>query len=50
MRDLLGTGPGIQARLNEAVGRPGQIAELAELERELSPWLIGLGRYLGLTA
>ena len=28
----------------------GQIAELAELERELSPDLVGLGRYLGLGA
>ena len=27
----------------------GEIAELAELERELSPDLVGLGRYLGLT-
>jgi DNA polymerase/3'-5' exonuclease PolX len=28
----------------------GDIAELAELERELTPGLIGLGRYLGLSA
>jgi DNA polymerase (family 10) len=28
----------------------GQIAELAELERELTPELVGLGRYLGLSA
>ena len=28
----------------------GEIAELAELERELSPGLVGLGRYLGLGA
>ena len=27
--------------------RPGEIAELAELERELAPDLVGLGRYLG---
>ena len=30
--------------------RPGEIAELAELERELAPDLVGLGRYLGLGA
>jgi DNA polymerase (family 10) len=28
----------------------GEIAELAELERELAPDLVGLGRYLGLSA
>jgi DNA polymerase (family 10) len=28
----------------------GEIAELAELEREISPDLVGLGRYLGLSA
>ena len=30
--------------------RDRRIAELAELERELAPGLVGLGRYLGLTA
>jgi len=49
VRDLRGVGPGIEARLRELV-RTGQIAELSELERELSPDLVGLGRYLGLSA
>ncbi len=49
VRDLRGIGPGIEARLRELV-QTGGIAELAELERTLSPGLIGLGRYLGLTA
>ncbi len=47
VRDLRGIGSGIEARLRELV-KTGQIAELAELERELSPDLVGLGRYLGL--
>src|ERR1700759_2823689 len=49
VRQLHGIGSGIEARLRELV-QTGEIAELAELERELSPELIGLGRYLGLTA
>ena len=49
MRDLRGIGPGIEARLRELV-ETGSIAELEELERELAPDLVGLGRYLGLTA
>jgi DNA polymerase (family 10) len=49
VRDLRGVGPGIEARLRELV-ETGQIAELAELERELAPDLVGLGRYLGLSA
>ncbi|MFZ1993046.1 MAG: PHP domain-containing protein [Solirubrobacteraceae bacterium] len=49
VRQLRGIGPGIEARLRELVDT-GEIAELAELERELSPELVGLGRYLGLTA
>ena len=49
VRDLRGIGPGIEARLRELVDT-GAIAELAELERELAPDLIGLGRYLGLGA
>ena len=49
VKELRGIGPGIEGRLKELV-ETGQIAELAELERELSPGLIGLGRYLGLTA
>jgi DNA polymerase (family X) len=49
VRDLRGIGRGIEARLRELV-ETGKIAELAELEHELSPGLVGLGRYLGLTA
>ncbi len=49
VRELRGVGPGIESRLRELVDT-GEIAELAELERELSPELVGLGRYLGLTA
>ena len=49
VRDLRGIGPGIEARLRELLST-GEIAELAELERELAPGLIGLGRYLGLGA
>jgi len=48
-RELRGIGPGIEARLRELVAT-GQIAELAELEREVVPDLVGLGRYLGLSA
>jgi DNA polymerase (family 10) len=49
VRELRGIGPGIEARLRELV-QTGQIAELAELEGELAPDLVGLGRYLGLSA
>ncbi len=48
-RELRGIGPGIEARLRELV-ETGEIAELSELERELAPDLVGLGRYLGLGA
>jgi DNA polymerase (family 10) len=48
-RELRGIGRGIEARLRELVAT-GQIAELAELERDLVPDLVGLGRYLGLNA
>jgi DNA polymerase (family X) len=48
-RELRGIGPGIEARLRELV-ETGEITELAELERELAPDLVGLGRYLGLGA
>jgi DNA polymerase (family X) len=48
-RQLRGIGPGIEARLRELV-ETGEIAELAELERELAPDLVGLGRFLGLDA
>jgi DNA polymerase (family 10) len=49
VRELRGIGPGIETRLSELV-ETGAIAELAELERELAPALVGLGRYLGLSA
>jgi DNA polymerase (family 10) len=49
VRELRGIGPGIEARLRELVDT-GTIAELVELERELAPDLVGLGRYLGLGA
>ena len=49
VRDLRGVGPGIEGRLRELV-ETGEIAELAELERELTPELVGFGRYLGLSA
>ena len=48
-RELRGIGRGIEARLVELV-ETGEIAELAELEREVAPDLVGLGRYLGLGA
>ncbi len=48
-RELRGIGAGIDSRLRELVDT-GQIAELVELERELAPDLIGIGRYLGLSA
>src|SRR5262249_37230220 len=46
VQDLRGIGPGIAARLRELV-ETGQIAELEELEREVQPELVGLGRFLG---
>jgi DNA polymerase (family 10) len=49
VRELRGIGRGIEGRLRELV-ETGDIAELAELERELAPDLVGLGRYLGLGA
>jgi DNA polymerase (family X) len=49
VRELRGIGRGIEARLRELV-ETGEIVELAELERELVPGLVGLGRYLGLSA
>ena len=49
VRELRGIGPGIEARLRELV-ETGGIAELEELERELEPDLVGLGRFLGLGA
>ena len=46
--ELRGIGAGIEARLRELL-ETGEIAELRELERELAPGLVGLGRFLGLT-
>jgi DNA polymerase (family X) len=48
VKELRGIGSGIAARLRELV-ETGEIAELRELERELVPGLVGLGRFLGLT-
>jgi DNA polymerase (family 10) len=47
VRELRGIGPAIEARLQELV-ETGAIAELEELERDVSPELVGFGRYLGL--
>ena len=47
VRELRGVGPGIERRLRELV-ETGRIAELEELEREVEPELVALGRYLGL--
>jgi DNA polymerase (family X) len=46
VRELRGIGPGIEARLRELL-ETGRIAELEELERTVSPELVGLGRHLG---
>ena len=46
VEELRGIGPGIATRLRELV-ETGHIAELEELEREVQPELIGLGRFLG---
>ena len=48
-RELRGIGPGIERRL-ASWSRPGAIAELEELERDLDPELVALGRFLGLGA
>jgi DNA polymerase (family 10) len=47
-RELRGIGPGIERRLLELV-ETGEIAELQELEREVSPELAGLARFLGIS-
>ncbi len=47
VRELRGIGPGIERRLRELV-ETGRIAELEELEREVEPELVALGRYLSL--
>jgi DNA polymerase (family 10) len=49
VRELRGIGRGIEGRLKELV-ETGDIAELQELEREVQPGLVGLGRYLGIGA
>jgi len=46
-RELRGIGAGIETRLRELV-ETGRIAELEELEREVEPELVALGRYLGI--
>jgi DNA polymerase (family 10) len=46
VQELRGIGPGIATRLGELV-ETGRIAELDELEREVRPELVGLGRFLG---
>ena len=48
-RELRGIGRGIEGKLRELV-ETGSIAELEELEREIAPDMLGLGRYLGLGA
>jgi DNA polymerase (family 10) len=48
VRELRGIGPGIERRLVELVDT-GHIAELDELQREVEPELVGLGRFLGLS-
>ena len=47
VQELRGIGPGIAGRLRELV-ETGRIAELDELEREVQPELVGLGRFLGI--
>src|ERR671934_2991694 len=46
VQELRGIGSGIAGRLQELV-ETGGIAELEELEREVQPELVGLGRFLG---
>jgi DNA polymerase (family 10) len=46
-RELRGIGPGIERRLDELV-TTGRLAELEELEREVEPQLVALGRFVGL--
>ena len=47
-RELRGIGPGIERRLRELV-ETGEIEELRELERDVSPELAGLARFLGVS-
>ena len=46
-RELRGIGPGIERRLVELVST-GRLLELEELEREVEPQLVALGRLVGL--
>src|SRR3954451_3439641 len=48
VRELRGVGPGLEARLRELV-ETGEIAHARELESEVEPELVGLGRFLGLS-
>jgi DNA polymerase (family X) len=47
VQELSGIGPGIASRLTELV-QTGTIAELDDLQREVQPELVGLGRFLGI--
>src|SRR4029079_17398187 len=47
VRELRGVGPSIEARLQE-LGETGRLAEIDELESEVQPELVGLGRLVGL--
>jgi len=47
VQELRGIGPSIASRLRELV-ETGRIAELDELESEVQPELVGLGRFLGI--
>src|SRR4051812_34692247 len=47
-RELRGIGPGLEARLRELI-ETGEIAHARELEGEVEPELVGLGRFLGLS-
>jgi DNA polymerase (family X) len=47
VQELRGVGPGIAARLRELV-ETGTITELDELESQVQPQLVGLGRLVGL--
>jgi len=47
VRELRGIGPAIEARLRELV-ETGGLAEIDELEGEVQPELVGLGRLVGL--
>src|SRR5204863_3204154 len=49
VRELRGIGRGIEGKRKELV-ETGGMAELGELEREVQPDLVGLGRYLGIGA